>query len=481
LNKMEVTTCGLTSEENRIRLRKFGPNNYAEPDTLKVAATVCRDGLWTQVFPIDLVPGDVLRITQDQVVMADVTIISLEPDSPAVLISEKHLEYLASKSDDVAKNIGDKCYFGTVVTAGSFLAIVDATGRDTLIRKHQISKGIHVIYIPPNQTVSLYKNYGPLDRQIETVPNYPIPRYGAKKVLLEIHCTAINPADWKLGQGTSGPLNPTLPMIPCYDFSGVVAAIGSSCKKFKPGQEVFGFGPAGKGGGCAQFVAIDEAYLHLKPPSITFQQAAAYPLVMATAIQALKDKAKAKKGEKLFVNGGSTACGSVAIQIAKLWGLTVATTFSDTSKDFVSSLGADILINYKEEKWNEVLKGKEFDIIFDCIGDAWDIGQEILTPSSTSRVVSISPPPNTQGVGDFVGFVGNQASRKFFSVFGNPNFIFFLCDRDNVDTREILVDLVEKGLVKIAIDSVWTLEKSNEAFARSMSGRAKGKIVIQIQ
>jgi len=341
---------------------------------------------------------------------------------------------------------------------------------------------VDAVYIPPSQTVSLYKNYGSLDKILEIVSDFPIPKYTANQVLLQVHCTAINPADWKFGQGTSGPLNPPLPMIPCYDFSGIVVAIGRSCTKLSVGQQVFGFGPSVKGGGCSQYVAVDEAHLHLKPASISFQQAAAYPLVMATAIQALKDQAQVKKGEKLFINGGSTSVGSVAIQIAKLWGLTVATTFSDNSKELVTSLGADILINYKEQKWNEILKGKDFDIIFDCIGDAWDVGQEILKPSSTSRVVSISPPPNTHGVGDFVGFMGNRASRKLFNFIGSdPDFIFFFCDRDNMVKRGIMVDFIVKGLVKITIYSVWTLEQANEAFARSMSGRAKGKIVIQIQ
>jgi len=343
------------------------------------------------------------------------------------------------------------------------------------------AKGTQVFEIPSTQKVSLYKTYGALDQLLEIVPDYPIPTYSANQVLLKVHFTAINPADWKFAQGTLGPLNPSLPMIPCYDFSGVVVAVGQSCKKLSVGQEVFGFGASGKGGGCSQYAAVDEVHLHIKPPSISFQQAAAYPLVMATAIQALKDKAQAKQGEKLFVNGGSTAVGSAAIQIAKHWGLTVATTFSENSKDLVSSLGADILINYKEQKWNEALKGQDFDIIFDCIGDAWDVGQEILKPSSTSRVVAISPPPNTKGVGNFVSFVGSQASRKLFSLFGSPNFIFFLCDRENMETRKIMLDLIEKGLVKITIDSVWTLEQSKEAFAKSMSGRSKGKIVIQIQ
>lgn len=274
-------------------------------------------------------------------------------------------------------------------------------------------------------------------------------------------------------------MNPALPCIPCYDYSGTVVKCGAKCKQLALGDEVYGFGPATLGGGCAEYVAVNETYLHKKPKHASFQDAAAFPLVTATAIQGLKDQGAVQKGEKIFVNGGSTAVGAVVIQIAKLWGLYVATTCSDNSRTFVSQLGADEMIDYRKQKWNEVLKGQNYNIIFDCIGDAWEPGQDILKPCNSSRLISIAPPPGGEGVGDMLGWVGAQVGRKVANFFSSsPNYIFFLCDRDNQDTRKIMCDLFENQKVKVAIDSVFTIDQAKDGFARSMSGRAQGKIVF---
>jgi len=220
-----------------------------------------------------------------------------------------------------------------------------------------------------------------------------------------------------------------------------------------------------------------------KPANISFREAAALTTVLNTSIQALKNKAQVQKGEKIFINGGSTACGSIAIQLAKKWGLTVSTTCSQDTRDYVQQFGPDILINYKDQKWSEFLKGSNYDVIFDCIGDAWDQGQCILKTDGSSRVVSITPPEDaTQGIGGFAGFAADIAKRKVFNFFGSePDYMFFLCDRDDMESRKIALNLIEVGEVKIPIDSVHSLENAKEAFARSMSGRAKGKIIIEVK
>jgi len=335
--------------------------------------------------------------------------------------------------------------------------------------------------IPVTQKVAIYKEFGELSKILQIVESHPVPQPGPEQVLMQVGATAINPADWKLGSGKLGIMSPTLPMIPCYDYSGTIVACGSSASKFKVGDEVYGFGDALLGGGCAEYVTVDEVYLQLKPKHASFVEAAAFPLVVATAIQGLKDKGNVKSGEKMFVNGGSTAVGAVVIQLGKLWGLSVTTTYSSRSEEFVKTLNPDLMINYTEKKWEVELQSKGYNIIFDCIGDAWAKGRGILLQNNTSRVVTINTPPTSSD--SFLGLVewaGNAAAGRLLSYFNtdNPDYIFFFTDPLNYETRKYMMELFEGSKINVPIDSTYELDNVKEGFAKSISGRAQGKIVF---
>jgi len=146
----------------------------------------------------------------------------------------------------------------------------------------------------------------------------------------------------------------------------------------------------------------------------------------------------------------------------------------------VESLGADRLINYKTEKWDDVLQNGNFTFVLDTIGDAWEPAQKILQQSSESRVISISAPPGELDVLKVTKFGIDMASRKIWSLFGSPNYVFFFLDT-TIPTMESLSEQISAGKLLIVVDSVHEFEQSRYAIEKSIAGSAIGKIVIRVQ
>ncbi|ARO58102.1 NADPH:quinone reductase [Bacillus cereus] len=208
--------------------------------------------------------------------------------------------------------------------------------------------------------------YGKVPMRMAEVPTPEINEY---EVLAEIHAASINPIDFKIRDGkVKMLLKYEMPLILGNDFSGVITKVGSKVTRFKVGDEIYARPRKNKIGTFAEYIAIHEDDIALKPKNLSFEEAASIPLVGLTSYQALHDIMQLQKGQKILIHAGSGGVGTFAIQLAKIMGATVTTTASEAGANLVTSLGADEIINYKTEKFEDILKN--YDGVFDTIGGA---------------------------------------------------------------------------------------------------------------
>jgi NADPH:quinone reductase-like Zn-dependent oxidoreductase len=171
-----------------------------------------------------------------------------------------------------------------------------------------------------------------------------------------------------------------------FDVSGVVAAVGADVKRFKVGDAVFSRVDSNAMGTFAEFVSVDEQFVAEKPANLSHQEAAALPLVALTSWQALFDRARLKAGQKVLIHAGAGGIGSIAIQLAKAFGLEVATTTSTANVDMVRGLGADVVIDYKRQAFEDTVRG--YDAVFETLGgDNQKRSYRVLKPGG--KLVSI--------------------------------------------------------------------------------------------
>src|SRR5215469_2765571 len=213
---------------------------------------------------------------------------------------------------------------------------------------------------------------GPEVLQIEDVA---VPKIGPNGVLVQIHSSSVNPIDWKLRSGKfKAARNFVFPVIWGCDFSGIVTETGSAVTFFKPGDEVYGFkdGSVAKTfrGTYAEFAVVPEKALARKPAKLSHEEAAAIPLAALTAWQALVTKGRLKPGQRVLIHAGAGGVGIFAIQIAKALGVYVAATASSRNQEFLRQLGADLAINYENERVED--KISNCDLVLDGVGkSAW--------------------------------------------------------------------------------------------------------------
>ncbi|PGS50456.1 zinc-binding dehydrogenase [Bacillus sp. AFS041924] len=199
------------------------------------------------------------------------------------------------------------------------------------------------------------------------------PKSHGNQVLVKVSATSVNPIDIKIRKGVvQNAFQPNFPMILHSDFSGQVIEVGESVTKFSVGDFVFGFNASG--GALSDFIVVEESVLAKASSQLPIDEAASLPLTSITAWEALVDRGKVKQGDHVLVHGGTGGVGHIAIQLAKAFGAIVSTTVSSNEKaELVKSLGADHVINYKEESVdhyvNRLTGGKGFDIVFDTVGN----------------------------------------------------------------------------------------------------------------
>ncbi|MDN6293921.1 MAG: NADP-dependent oxidoreductase [Tetragenococcus halophilus] len=304
------------------------------------------------------------------------------------------------------------------------------------------------------------EQYGEANELIEK--ELPIPEIESNQILIEMHATSINPIDWKVRAGYMAENSPfEFPLILGWDAAGVVSKVGSDVTKFKEGDKVFAR-PAMENGTYAEYVAVDENLVALKPENISYNEAASVPLAGLTAWQCLLDFGKIKSGDKVLIHAGSGGVGSLAIQIAKHFGAYVYSTASGENEEFLKELGVDEFINYKTTDFTDVVK--DADLVVDTMGG------EILERSldvvkDGGKIVSIAGQPNAEKAAE------RDIETK--SLWLDPN----------GEQLAEMGELMSKGIIKAQIGHILplTTEGLREAHKISETHHAKGKIIIEIK
>lgn len=315
--------------------------------------------------------------------------------------------------------------------------------------------------------------------------NVPVPELKDTDVLVEIHAAALNLLDSKIKSGEFKLLLPySFPLILGHDVAGVVTKVGSKVSKFKVGDEVYSRPSDHRIGTFAEFIAIDEKDVAHKPKNLSMEEAASIPLVALTAWQALVETGKVKKGQKVFIQAGSGGVGTVAIQLAKHLGALVSTTASEKSFDLLKRLGADILIDYKKQDFEAVLK--DYDLVLNS-QDKKTLEKSLRVVKKGGKVISISGPPTPEFARSikapwFVRIILTLISsgiRKGARKAG-IDYSFLFMRAEGKQLQEI-TDLVESGKIHAVVDKVFPLDQVNEALSYVESGRAKGKVVLKVK
>eukprot|EP00483_Globobulimina_turgida_P000062 UN00062 len=302
-------------------------------------------------------------------------------------------------------------------------------------------------------------------------------------VLVKIHYAAINPFDWMQISGQMGLMTYKTPFIPGCDFSGRVVAKGKDVKHIKINDLVYG-ATKSKQGTMAEFTLVKAANICKIPSNIGTLEAAAIPWVSTTSYQVLT-KSGLKKGETLLILGGSTATGLAATQIAKNQIGCSNVTVTSTQQELCKSVGVDVVINYKNEKWQNVLKDKKFDVVYDCVGglDSWDDVRSENVIKSDGYYLSIVGDKMYGSELDASALFSMTASivnRKFWGSVGQQKYDFVMMD-DSKSMSEVN-QLVESGKLKAVIDqdSPYQFDDFLNMFEKSMAHKARGKLVLEI-
>ncbi len=313
----------------------------------------------------------------------------------------------------------------------------------------------------------------------------PRPELRDEEVLVEVHAAGVNPLDCKIRDGEFKLILPyRLPLILGHDVAGVVVKVGPRVRQFKPGDEVYARPDDFRIGGFAEFIPVKEASLALKPKGLTMEEAASIPLVALTAWQALVEKANLQKRQKVFIQAGSGGVGTFAIQLAKHLGATVATTTSTSNVALVKSLGADVVIDYKKQDFEDVLH--DYDVVLNS-QDGKTLAKSLRVLKSGGKLISISGPPDPEfgkeiAAPGFVKLVMRLLSsgirRKARSR--GVSFSFLFMKANGSQLREI-TRFIDAGLIRPVIDRVFPFESTNEAMAYVEGGRVKGKVVVKVR
>ncbi|MGM4893982.1 NADP-dependent oxidoreductase [Tardiphaga sp. 839_C3_N1_4] len=328
--------------------------------------------------------------------------------------------------------------------------------------------------------IDRYKKGGAL-----RLANVPEPEVQDTDVLVRVHATAVNLLDSKLRDGEFKLILPYRPpFILGHDVAGTVVRTGSRASRFKVGDEVYARPRDHRVGTFAEFIAINEDDLALKPKNLTMTEAASIPLVGLTAWQALVEVGKVKPGQKVFIQAGSGGVGTFALQLAKHLGATVATTTSAKNAELVKSLGADVVIDYNTQDIEKVLSG--YDLVLNS-QDSKTLDKSLGVLKPGGQLISISGPPDPAfaaeaGLNPFLKLVIRLLSRGVRKKAKRLGIRYsFLFMRAQGQQLSEITSLIEAGVIRPVVDKVFPFENTGDALAYVETGRAKGKVVIAVQ
>jgi len=303
------------------------------------------------------------------------------------------------------------------------------------------------------------------------------PPVQSKDVLIEVKAAAINPIDKSIIAGNLQGLLPIpIPSSMAYDVSGIVLETGDEVSNFEIGDLVYSRVPQEQMGTLAEYVSVNSAAVSKKPGNISFAEAASIPLAGLTALQSLEN-AGIKENDKVLIHAGSGGVGSFAIQYAKTKGAYVYTTTSTSNVQWVKELGADRVIDYKTEDYKSIVK--DADIVFDTLGQNYT-AEAFEVIKKGGKVVSVVGPMDEESAKMF-GMNDYKLPAELARLSADHEALYkFIFMHPNGSHLEEIKSLIEDEKIKPIIDTIYPFSKSIDALVHLASGRAKGKIVIQI-
>ena len=301
-------------------------------------------------------------------------------------------------------------------------------------------------------------------------------------VLVKVHAASINPLDLRVLEGEFKTILPVqFPFILGNDFAGTVVEVGANVTQFKVGDNVYA--KTDLNGAFAEYTVVQQSSLALKPDNISMELAASLPLVSLTAWQALVEIANVQAGQKVLIHAGSGGVGSIAIQLAKYLGATVATTTSGKNIRWVKALGADTIIDYKTTDFEQVLK--DYDVVLDTQGGK-TLEKSLNILKRGGRIISISGPPDREFAETIKAnwllkciipllswSIRNKAKKRGITY----SFLFM---QPNGQQLSEISKLVESGKINPIVDKTYEFSEITDAFQYVNTGRAKGKVVLKI-
>ena len=315
--------------------------------------------------------------------------------------------------------------------------------------------------------------------------NVPVPEVGDNDVLVAIHAAGLNLLDSKIKSGEFKLILPyKLPLILGHDVAGIVTKVGKNVRNFKVGDEVYSRPQDHRIGTFAEFISINERDVALKPRNLTMEEAASIPLVALTAWQVLVEKAEVKTGQKVFIQAGSGGVGTIAIQLAKHLGATVATTASTKSFDTLKDLGADYIIDYKNADFEKSLSN--YDAVLNS-QDQKTLEKSLRVLKPGGKLISISGPPTPQFAQEanapwfvkiILKLISSGVRKKAKQLNIDYSFLFMKASGEQLSK---ITTLIEAEIIKPVVDKVFPFEATNEALSYVESGRAKGKVVVRLK
>jgi len=288
------------------------------------------------------------------------------------------------------------------------------------------------------------------------------PKIEPTQLLVKVRASSVNPIDWKIRQGMLSLISGSkFPKILGFDVAGEVVAVGSGVTRFKPGDAIYG-STSFPGGGYAEFAAVPENLVALKPANLNYEEAAAVPLAALTALQALRNEGNIQTGQTVLINGATGGVGTFAVQIAKALGAVVTGVSSTKNLDLVKSLGADRVIDYTQQDFTE--DTAQYDIIFDAVGKrSLSQTKRVLKPNGIYITTIPSPEVFLESV--LTAFLPIQKAK-------------FILEKPNTQDLVYLKELIEAGKIRVVIDRTYPLQELAAAHNYSETGRAVGKIAI---
>jgi NADPH:quinone reductase-like Zn-dependent oxidoreductase len=310
----------------------------------------------------------------------------------------------------------------------------------------------------------------------------PEPGIGPHDVLVAVRAAGVNLLDAKIRDGEFKRILPyRVPFALGNDLAGVVVRVGPAVRSFAPGDEVYARPGTDAIGTFAELAAVHENDLARKPATLSMEEAAALPLVALTAWQALVERANLQPGQKILIHAGSGGVGTIAIQLARHLGAHVATTTGTANTEWVKGLGADVVIDYKREDFEKVLRG--YDVVLDSLGgQTLEKSLRVLRPGGIA--IGLAGPPDPR----FAREIGGNPVVRLATVLLSARTRLrarrrrvrysFLFMRASGEQLRAIAALADADTIRPVIDRVFPFGSTRDALAYVESGRAMGKVVV---